>query len=156
MHIKEKIPLIFGVPEHSFYNGLKAKKVFVAELRPGLEGARAVAAELLKRGIRPVIVCDNMMAFCMKRGLVKNVHIFYNALKKDAGLCRTGSFVAALCASWHKVPVYLHRAAYVPKRPASLLKIDGVNVTAQNLKTYVPIFEEVPLRLTRSRESKIA
>ena len=44
---KGKIPLIFGVPDPSFFERFGAKKAFVAELRPGLEGAKVVARALL-------------------------------------------------------------------------------------------------------------
>jgi methylthioribose-1-phosphate isomerase len=152
MDIHKRIPLIFGVPEPSFYDRLKEKRVFVAELRPGLEGAQVVAKELLKRGIQPVIICDNMLAFCMKRGLVKEVAIFYTALNKNVSLCRTGSLIAALCAKIHKIPVLLSKAGWiVQKRPVSILKIGGKKVTSQDLKNYVPLLEEVPLELGKGK-----
>ena len=150
MDIHERIPLIFGVPEPSFYGRLKEKRVFVAELRPALEGTKVVAKELLKRGIQPVIICDNMLAFCMKRGLVKDVSIFYTALNKNTSLCRTGSLIAALCARIHKIPVLLYKTGWiVSKTPVSLLKIGGKKVTSQDLKNYVPLLEEVPLELAK-------
>lgn len=150
MEIKEKISLIFGIPGGYFLKSFKARKVFVAELRPGLEGGRVVAAALLKKGVTPVIICDNMMAFCMKRGLVKDVHIFYHALGEKTGLCRTGSLIAALCAKKHKIPAYLHQADNLPWKAETLLEIAGVKVTSGDIPTYVPLLEEVPLDLVRS------
>jgi methylthioribose-1-phosphate isomerase len=150
MEIKEKISLIFGIPGDPFLETFRAKKAFVAELRPGLEGGRIVARALLKKGVTPIIICDNMMAFCMKRGLVKDVHIFYHALGEKMSLCRTGSLIAALCAKRHKIPAYLHRANNLPWKAETLLKIAGVKVTSQDIPTYVPLLEEVPLDLVRS------
>lgn len=152
MDIHNKLPLIFGVPESSFYDGIKEKMVFVAELRPALEGAKVVAKELLKRGIQPVIICDNMLAFCMKRGLVKEVDIFYTALNKKGSLCRTGSLIAALCAKIHRIPVFLYKSGWIlQKRPVSILKIGAKKVTSQDLKNYVPLLEEVPLELGKGK-----
>ncbi len=149
MPVNKRIPLIFGVPQTSFFDGLKVKKAFVAELRPGLEGIKIVAGELLKRHIQPVVICDNMLAFCMGRGLVKDVHIFCNAVNKSSSLCRTGSLIAALCAKRHKIPVYLYPAANLFPQPVPLHKINGMRVTSSAIKTYVPLFEEVPLTLVR-------
>ena len=154
MQIKEKISLVFGVPSEVFLKSLKTKKIFVAELRPGLEGTKLVALRALENGIQPVVICDNMPAFCMKQGLVKDVRIFYNMLKKDSSLCRTGSLMAALCARMHGIPVYLSKGAAVSLKPASLHKIDGRQVTSAEIKTCVPLMEKVPLKLI-SKISKI-
>jgi len=144
MQINNKIPLIFGNPDVSFYETLEEKKVFVAELRPGLEGMNAVASVLLKKKITPVLICDNMLGFCMKQGLVSKVFIFTHAVSKDSILCRTGSLIAALLAREHKIPVYLFKAKTPSvSKQASLLKIGNKKVTASSLKTYVPLFEEV-------------
>jgi len=149
MLINGKIPLIFGVPPEGFLKGFKSQKAFVAEVRPGLEGMTIVAKELNKAGRESVVICDNMMAFCMERGLVSAVHIFYQALNKKTALCRTGSLIAALCAKAHHIPVTLSRARVLKFKPASLLQIGARKVTAGNIKTYVPFFEEVPLGLTK-------
>ncbi|MDD5137844.1 MAG: hypothetical protein PHG72_03400 [Candidatus Omnitrophica bacterium] len=151
MLIRQHIPLIFGVPQNGFYGDLKVKKTFVAELRPGLEGMTDVARELLKRRIQPVVICDNMMAFCMERKLVSVVHIFSQGRRNDVALCRTGSLAAALCARVHRIPVVLHDGVVfaLPResQAADLLKIAGIKVTSSKIKTYVPLLEEVPMGL---------
>jgi methylthioribose-1-phosphate isomerase len=147
MQIDSKIPLIFGVPDRSFFKQFRAEKAFVAELRPALEGVKVVAKELLKRGIRPVIICDNMLAFCMKKGLVSETHVFYSGRGKKALTCRTGSFIALLCAKIHNVPYCLHHTKPMLRRATSLTKICGMKVTQGKFKTYVPLVEEVPLTL---------
>ncbi len=148
MLIRQQLPLIFGVPQEGFYAQLKAKKAFVAELRPALEGMKDVARELIRRGIQPVVICDNMMAFCMERKLVSVVHIFAQGRKNGVALCRTGSLAAALCARAHRIPVVLHDGA-MPResRAADLLKIAGMKVTSSKINTYVPLLEEVPMGL---------
>lgn len=145
MRVDKKIPLIFGVPDKGFYKGLKGKEVFVAELRPDIEGIKVVGPALLEAGIQPVIICDNMMAFCLGRGLVSGVHIFYEKKEEQGAVCRVGSLIAALCAKTHQVPVYLHKGPALRKKASSLLKIDGVSVTSGKIKTYVPLAERVPL-----------
>lgn len=144
MHIEEKLPLIFGVPRAPFYDKLSAKKVFVAELRPGLEGMKVVAKELLKRGVQPVMLCDNMIAYCMKNGLVREAYIFFLRRKGKDFICRTGSFIVALCSKAHSVPLYSSAARREGKKPSSLLKIGNEKVTIGTIKTYVPLLENVP------------
>jgi methylthioribose-1-phosphate isomerase len=145
MRVDKKIPLVYGVPDKGFYKSLKGKEVFVAELRPDIEGIKVVGPALLEAGIQPVIICDNMMAFCLGRGLVSAVHIFYEKKDAETALCRTGSLVAALCAKEHQVPVHLHKGPALKKKASSLLKIDGKTVTSGKIKTYVPLAERVPL-----------
>ncbi|MGE5279156.1 MAG: hypothetical protein ACM3L6_00220 [Deltaproteobacteria bacterium] len=138
------LPLIYGVPHKNFYKDFRPTMAFVAELRPGLEGTKVVAGELLRHGVQPVVICDNMMAHCMERGLVNGVHIFYDRLTKKKAVCRTGSLIAVLCAFKRQIPVRLGRGR-AGRRRGSLLKIDGRKVTAQNIKTFVPAAEDVPL-----------
>ncbi len=145
MRVDKKIPLIFGVPDKGFYKGLKAKEVFVAEVRPDIDGIKVVAPALLEAGVQPIVICDNMMAFCLGRGLVSAAHIFFEKKEAEAAVCRAGSLVAALCARAHKVPVYLHKGAPLKKKASSLLKIDNISVTSAKIKTFVPLAERVPL-----------
>ena len=148
--IKEKIPLVFGVPDALFFEAFKEKKVFVAELRPGLEGMKIVSKEFLKIGVVPVIICDNMMAFCMQRGLVGAVHIFSSGVDKEKGSCRTGSLIAALCASVHNIPVYMHASQSKGSKGFDLTKIGNESVTIPGIRTYAPLLEEVPLSLVKT------
>jgi methylthioribose-1-phosphate isomerase len=152
MLIKDKLPLIFGVPGSPFFKNFKAKHAFVAELRPGCEGMRAVAKEMLKNKITPVVICDNMMAFCMRQNLVAEAHIFYKNLKGNAALCRTGSLVVALCASAHNIPVFLHASDKKAVKKSDLKKINGKSVTVASLKAYAPLFEDVELTLVTAKE----
>ncbi len=152
MQINERLPLIFGVPGDSFFDDFREKKAFVAELRPGLEGMQAVSKALLKRKITPVVVCDNMMAFCMRQGLVNRVHVFYEKLNKETAVCRTGSLIAALSGTQHNIPVYLSRGAKIAAKKSDLRKIGGKRVTNADIKTYVPLREDVPLKLVRVKE----
>ncbi len=144
VYVHKPMPLIFGVPQKSFYKDFKPTMAFVAELRPGLEGTKVVAKELLRHHVQPVVICDNMMAHCMEQGLVNGVHIFYGRLKKKKAVCRTGSLIAAICALKRQIPIHLHRGK-TGRPKGSLLKIDGRKVTAQDIKTFVPPTEDVPL-----------
>ncbi len=149
VEITDSLPLVFGTPSMMFFDRFREKRAFVAELRPGLEGMKIVAKELLKRRIEPVIICDNMMAYCMKEGLVRDVHIFYYALNKTMALCRTGSLVATLCAREHGIPVYLYPSMPLWPKAGGLTHIGGKKVTHRSVKTYAPLFEEVALQQIR-------
>jgi translation initiation factor 2B subunit (eIF-2B alpha/beta/delta family) len=145
--VKHKLPLIFGVPDKKFIERFSGREAFVAELRPGIEGIKVTAAVLQKKGVAPVLICDNMMAFCMQRGLVERVFIFAQSVGPATAVCRTGSLVAALCAKIHGIPVECNRTRPLKKKASSLLKMDGRSVTSARIKTWVPLTEEVPLEL---------
>ncbi len=147
MRIDEKLSLVFGVPEASFFKTFKEKKVFVSELRPCLEGMRLVTKGMLKNKITPVVICDSMMAFCMKAGLVKEVHIFYRRLEGETAFCRTGTMIAALCARLHGINCFLHKEGMNKASVCDLRKIGNKSVTISSIKTYVPDIEELPLAL---------
>ncbi len=152
MQINSKLPLIFGVPDKDFFKNLGDKQVFVSELRPGLEGMQAVSKECLKNKIEPVVICDNMMAFCMKSNLVKEVHIFSSHIENESAVCRTGSLIAALCAKAHGLPCILHTQSVKKAKRADLRKIGNSSVTLASIKTYVPETEEVSLRLVSKKD----
>ena len=151
MQIKVPLPMIFGVPGRAFLKNFKEKKAFVAELRPGLEGSKTVAKELLKKKVKPVMICDNMMAFCMQQGIVSDVHIFYDKIRGQVAVCRTGSLIAALAAKAHNITVYIYQASSVKQKAHDLRKIGGKMITVPSVKTYVPYEEEVPLELVKIR-----
>jgi len=144
VHVHKPLPLVYGVPQKSFYKDFRPTMAFVAELRPGLEGTRVVAKELLRRHVQPVVICDNMMAHCMERGLVNDVHIFYGRLTKKKAVCRTGSLIAVLCALKHQIPAHLHRGR-TGRAKGSLLMLGGRKVAPRGIKTFAPPTEDVPL-----------
>lgn len=153
MRVDKKLNLIFGVPGKAFIESFNDKEVFVSELRPALEGMKAVSRELLKKNIRPVVICDNMMAFCMKQGLVSAVHIFYSRMGDESCVCRTGSMIAVLCARAHNIRVYLHPSKRIKAVKSDVRKIGGLRVTSADIKTYVPLEEEVPLELVNLKKA---
>ena len=48
---------------------------FVMETRPLLQGARLTSFELSSAGIDTTLICDNMAASVMKKGLVQAVFV---------------------------------------------------------------------------------
>lgn len=155
MPIEEKKSLIFGFPGTSFFDDFKRESVFVAELRPGLEGMRQVSALLLERKITPVMICDNMMAFCMKQGLVDKVYLFGKKTTGKNILCRTGSLIAALCAKVHRIPVVLYPCAKeaLDSGQEDLHRIGAKLVTKENIPVYSPAWEDVDLELITENKS---
>jgi methylthioribose-1-phosphate isomerase len=97
--------LVHGVPGEEGYGRLREAarglKLLVPELRPGLWGT-AVAAELLRRGLSPVLISDNMMGYFFSRGSVERLILF------SAGRAALpGSRLALLLARWHGVEAEL-------------------------------------------------
>ncbi|MBI2360041.1 MAG: hypothetical protein HYV04_14295 [Deltaproteobacteria bacterium] len=111
---EQRLPLLYGVPKPSGYSylahGLKAGKidtVLVPEMRPELRGAQVVTHELLRLGIRPTLISDNMMGTFFFRGRIERLYLFCLGFtpKGPEGIC--GSLLAAHLARAHRVPVEL-------------------------------------------------
>lgn len=145
--------LIHGVPDKDYYQQLKARKdiksVYVTEFRPLLYGANLVAKELLKVKIKPVIICDNMVGFCLEKKMIDEIHIFAKKENDKGLLCFIGSMIYAICAIQNKAKVYVYKAGKIKKDFSNndVLKLAGVKTTVGAVKGYCPTWEVVPADL---------
>ncbi|MEW6171042.1 MAG: hypothetical protein AB1472_05755 [Candidatus Omnitrophota bacterium] len=147
----DKKILIYGIPDKRFYDYLKEKKikeVFVSELRPNLEGAKLVSKELLKNKIKPILISDNMLGFCVSKNLVGEIVLFYDKIVSNKVICRTGSLVAVLLAKKHLVPISCWPAKKGIKKSVhkkTLTNFLGSTIAPHDIKTYSNLEEEIPL-----------
>lgn len=148
---KNSIMLIHGFPGDFFYDFLiksgEKGKIYVTEGRPYLEGAKEVAPKLKSLGFSPVLISDNMIGYCLWKGLVEKVSLFYQALDEDGALCKVGSLVAAVCAKRQHIKTYLFPAG---KRfpfwgdPQDVGKFMDWQVAPLEVNGYLPLLEKVP------------
>lgn len=143
--------LVHGVPTNSFYQRLKERKkksdILVMEGRPHLEGAKIVCRDLLKENIEPTLISDNMVAYCMWKGEIDEVYLFYHQLNSQGAVCRIGSLVVGICAREHKIPVYLYPAGKKTEdfgKARDLFYFNGFRVAPQGIEAYVPLTEHLP------------
>jgi len=83
-------------------------KVFADETRPLLQGARLTAWELSKSGIEVTVICDNMAASVMKRGLVQAVLVGTDRVSANGDIAnKIGTLGVAILAKHYGIPFYV-------------------------------------------------
>lgn len=82
--------------------------VFADETRPLLQGARLTAYELFSSGVDVTLICDNMSATVMKKGLVQAVFVGCDRVAANGDAAnKIGTSVVAAVAKYYDVPVYV-------------------------------------------------
>jgi methylthioribose-1-phosphate isomerase len=127
----------------------RGSHAFVCEGRPSLEAGQKTSGSLLKNGITPTVIADNMAGFLFSKGLVKQVNIACQYADKTGALCDTGALILAVLAKAHKVPVKLlladHRTRFLGD-PKSILSFQGHAIAPKGTHGYVPLVEWVPAK----------
>lgn len=83
-------------------------KVFADETRPLLQGARLTAYELYSSGVDVTLICDNMSASVMAKGLVQAVFVGCDRVAANGDTAnKIGTSVVATVAKYYGVPVYI-------------------------------------------------
>jgi len=82
--------------------------VFADETRPLLQGARLTAFELYASGVDVTLICDNMSASVMSKGLVQAVFVGCDRVAANGDTAnKIGTSVVAAVAKYYGVPVYV-------------------------------------------------
>jgi len=122
---------------------------FVLEGRPSLEAGRKTSGILLKKGITPTVISDNMAGFLFFKGLVKQVFIACQYADQKGALCDIGALILAVLAKKHKIPLQLlvaeHRTRFLGD-PQAILSFEGQRIAPKGAHGYVPLVEWVPVR----------
>lgn len=83
-------------------------RVFCDETRPLLQGARLTAYELQSAGVNTTLICDNMSASVMKKGLVNAVFVGCDRVAANGDTAnKIGTSVVATVAARYHVPFYI-------------------------------------------------
>jgi methylthioribose-1-phosphate isomerase len=125
----------------------KKDKVFVLEGRPRLESSQHAIDQLLKIGIQPTLIADNMAGFLFFRKLVKEVHLTYQEKTNDGVTTLIGGSILAIMAHKHQVPVFVYPSDIKMKATDddnSILSFNNEQVAYQKVQGYVPLIETVP------------
>ncbi len=101
----------YGTATAPVYVGLEAGrrfKVFADETRPLLQGARLTAYELSAAGVDVTLICDNMAATVLKKGLVQAVFVGCDRVAANGDTAnKIGTLPLAIAARRYGVPVYV-------------------------------------------------
>ena len=82
--------------------------VFADETRPLLQGARLTSYELSASGVDVTLICDNMSASVMSKGLVQAVFVGCDRVAANGDTAnKIGTSVVAAVAKYYGVPVYI-------------------------------------------------
>lgn len=83
-------------------------KVFADETRPLLQGARLTAFELCDANIDTTVICDNMVSYVMKNGLVDAVLVGCDRVALNGDIAnKIGTSGVAILAKHYNIPFYV-------------------------------------------------
>jgi methylthioribose-1-phosphate isomerase len=109
-------------------------KVFADETRPLLQGARLTTWELLQAGVDVTLICDNMAAMVMKKGLIDAVIVGCDRVAANGDTAnKIGTYGLAVLAKAHNIPFYI-------AGPTSTIDMD------------TPTGEEIPIEERKAEE----
>lgn len=83
-------------------------RVYVDETRPVLQGSRLTAWELQQAGLQPVLICDSMAGFVMRRGEIQAAIVGADRIAANGDVAnKIGTYSVAVLCSYHRIPFYV-------------------------------------------------
>jgi methylthioribose-1-phosphate isomerase len=143
----------------------KQLHIFVDETRPLLQGARLTAWELVQRGIKTTLICDNMAAQVMREGKVQAVIVGADRITANGDTAnKIGTYSVAVLAHAHNIPFYvaaptstfdlsLEGGDQIPIEQRSSTEIThgfGKQTAPDGIDVYNPAFDVTPARLIKA------
>ena len=134
-------------------------RVFCAETRPYLQGARLTASCFADMGFDTTVISDNMVAYAMER---EGIDVFTSAadtITRDGHIAnKVGSYQMAILAKYHSIPYYVSGIPDSDKHgkddiviemrdPKQVLEYRGIKTTLPQVKAIYPSFDIVPPEL---------
>ena len=134
-------------------------RVFCAETRPYLQGARLTASCFAQMGFDTTVITDNMVAYAMER---EHIDVFTSAadsIARDGHIAnKIGTFQIAILAKYFGVPYYVTGIPDRDKKsrgdiviemrdPSQVLSYRGIPNTVPEVKAIYPSFDVVPPHL---------
>ncbi len=137
-------------------------KVYADETRPLLQGARLTTWELSRADIDVTLICDNMAAMVMKKGIIDAVIVGCDRVAANGDTAnKIGTYGLAVLAKAHNIPFYI-------AGPTSTIDLDtltgedipieerhekeitcafGTRTAPEGIKVYNPAFDVTPSEL---------
>ncbi|MDF2889912.1 MAG: mtnA [Clostridia bacterium] len=83
-------------------------KVYADETRPLLQGSRLTTWELSRAGVDVTLICDNMAAMVMKKGIINAVIVGCDRVAANGDTAnKIGTYGLAVLAKAHGIPFYI-------------------------------------------------
>jgi hypothetical protein len=125
------------------FSAKQIPQVVVMEGRPDLKNAQSNCRQLLKAGIVPLVITDNMAGFFFAQGLVKEVWVAVQ--KSDEGvLCPVGSVILSILAKELGIPLFGflgHVSQRYLGHSQDLFTFMEHHVAPPGIQGYVPLVE---------------
>ena len=134
-------------------------KVFCAETRPYLQGARLTSSCFAQMGFDTTVITDNMVAYSMER---EHIDVFTSAadsIARDGHIAnKIGTFQIAILAKYFGIPYYVTGVPDKDKHtkddiviemrdPSQVLSYRDIPNTVEGVKAIYPSFDVVPPHL---------
>ncbi len=139
----------------------KTLKVFAAEARPVLQGARLTAYELANDGFDVTLISDTAIGASMQKGLIDRVVVGADRITKDGHVFnKVGTYQIATLAKRHRVPFYVaaplstfdfdadwKKVKIEERSPEEIKTIGGQHTAPESVKAFNPAFDVTPPEL---------
>ncbi len=137
----------------------KRVHVYVDETRPLLQGARLTSWELGNAGVPYTLICDNMAAALMRRGVVDAVMTGADRIAENGDSAnKIGTYALAVLARAHGIPFYIAapgstvdlscpdgEGIIIEERdPEEVRSFGGVRTAPEQASVYNPAFDVTP------------
>ncbi len=137
----------------------KRIRVYVDETRPLLQGARLTTWELMHEGIDTTLICDNMAASLMAKGMIDRIFVGADRIAANGDAAnKIGTYSLAVLAKYHGVPFYVvapvstfdfsmksGRDIPIEERDGNEVRtVLGKFTAPRNVKVYNPAFDVTP------------
>jgi methylthioribose-1-phosphate isomerase len=138
------------------------ERVYADETRPYLQGARLTAWELLEDQIPTTLLCDDMAAHMMQRGLIQAIVVGADRIARNGDTAnKIGTYGLAVLAKAHNIPFYVvaptstidlktaHGGAIEIEERSSteVTHIYGIQIAPTHVDVRHPAFDVTPAQL---------
>ena len=137
-------------------------RVYADETRPLLQGARLTSFELFESGIDVTLICDNMAAFIMSKGLIDIAITGCDRVAENGDAAnKIGTMGVAILSKYFNIPFYIACPSttfdlnakigadiIIEERDAKeVINFAGVQTAPSNVKVKNPAFDVTPNEL---------
>ncbi len=145
----------------AFHDG-KIFKVYADETRPLLQGARLTSYELQVAGVDVTLLCDNMAAYAMSKGMIDIVIVGCDRVAVNGDTAnKIGTMNVAVLAKYFNIPFYVACPSstfdnitlsgddiVIEQRDSmEVTHFGGVQTAPKNIKVLNPAFDVTPNEL---------